>query len=121
MRGRHGNPMYVDCLQCGKSLRKSDMKKQHKPCKSEKLHNKRVVYEDFLGESRGKKLIYCERCCQWMAPPGIHTCSEPPELPEHWGEMHIVKPHNRSVKKNKDGFWIRQWRRWLKGKGDIVP
>jgi len=79
--------------------------KQHKPCKSEKLHNKRVVYEDFLGESRGKKLIYCERCCQWMAPPGIHTCSEPPKPPKTWGKMRKVKPR-------KD-VWIQRWKRWI--------
>ena len=92
------------------------MKKQHKPTKKlkklpanspyQKSENwGKRVYEDFPGESRGKKLIYCERCCQWMAPPGIHTCSEPPKPPKTWGKMRKVKPR-------KD-VWIQRWKRWI--------
>jgi len=99
------------------------MKKQHKPTKKlkklpanspyQKSENwGKRVYEDFPGESRGKKLIYCERCCQWMAPPGIHTCSEPSELPEHWGEMCLVKKNNRSVKPIKHD-WLYTWQHWI--------
>jgi hypothetical protein len=106
------------------------------------------IYRDFLTDTMKKDMEWCKSCERWIPPSYydkksgkptyIHSCYDARALKrahqeikfsKHWGEMRQVKssdnrqvkPSNRLAKPNKDGFWIRQWRRWLKGKGDIVP
>ena len=94
----------LKCLPAESPYRKSD------------TWGKFKIYEDFPGESRGKKLFQCPNCLQWMPRNTIHTCYDAkaidasiashdakttsivPKLPKTWGEMRMVKPRNRSVK-----------------------
>ncbi len=125
---------------CSKKLRKLPTNSPYQ--KSEKW-GRANVYEDFIGDIRNGPFEWCEECQRWIPPSYfkgkkpvyIHTCYDagalkvaesdtlcPPmqiKLPKHWGEMRFVKLRNRIVKLRKDGFWIRQWRRWIKDERKI--
>jgi hypothetical protein len=94
--------------------------------KSEKWGYK--IYEDFPGDSYGKKLFQCPNCLQWMPRNTIHTCYDaraletaksdticPPVQIKTWK----VKPNIRSVKPNKDD-WIHLWKQWIAAENRAV-